>query len=72
MNKVVLNKKEYNDTGIFQKNLIQEYCNLQIYPLVGLLEREAGLLSDIAEEITKQGGVVSFKIYGKNERTEFI
>ena len=72
MNKVILNKKEYTDTGIFQKNFIQEYCNLHIYPLVGLLEREAGLLSDIAEEITKEGGVVSYKIYGKNERTEFI
>ena len=29
-----LNKKEYNDTGFFQKKYIEEYCNLNIYPKI--------------------------------------
>ena len=44
-----LNKKIYPDSGVFKTKFIEEYCNLKIYPLVGILEREAGLLSDLAE-----------------------
>jgi len=46
---ITLNKKEYQESGLFKENFIQEYCNLKIYPLAGVLEREAGLLSDLAE-----------------------
>ena len=33
----------------FEKKYIDEYCNLNIYPKIGILEKEAGLLSDFAE-----------------------
>ena len=49
METIVLNKKEYPNTGIFEKVYIQEYCNLSIYPLVGELERLAGFLNDLAK-----------------------
>jgi hypothetical protein len=45
---VILNKKEYPDIP-FEEVYIEEYCNLHIFPLVGILEKEAGLMSDIAE-----------------------
>lgn len=47
---IVLNKREYTDNGCFQKFYIEEYCNLSIYPLVGILEREAGLINDFSPE----------------------
>jgi hypothetical protein len=80
MEKLILNKKEYNShegkdpcsSNLFQKTFIQEYCNLNIYPLVGILEREAGLLSDFAEAIIEEGGIVSYQVYGNNTRTEFV
>jgi predicted O-methyltransferase YrrM len=46
---ISLNKKEYQNTNIFEHVHNEEYFNLKIYPLVGILEKEAGLLSDIAE-----------------------
>ena len=46
---VTLNKKKYTDNGIFKKVYIDEYCNLSIYPLIGILEKEAALLSEFAE-----------------------
>ena len=66
---VKLNKKEYSDTGVFKTHYIDEYCNLQIYPLVGLLEREAGLLSDLIEAYQPLNA--SVKVYG-NENLEDI
>ena len=27
MEKIILNKKEYNCSGLFEKTFIQEYCN---------------------------------------------
>ena len=52
---IVLNKQEYPDNGCFQREHIQEYCNLEIYPLVGILEREAGLsFQDIANKLNTE------------------
>jgi predicted O-methyltransferase YrrM len=62
---VTLNKKKYSDTGLFISKYIEEYCNLKIYPLVGVLEREVGLLSDLAKEITKEGIKCNCIIYTK-------
>ena len=59
-----LNKKEYQDNCIFKKNFIEEYCNLDIYPLVGILEKEAGLLSDIASHHSYP---VNCIVYGNSE-----
>ena len=72
MDTITLNKKQFPCSGLFEKTFIQEYCNLNIYPLVGVLEREAGLLSDFAEAIIEEGGIVSYQVYGNNETTEFI
>ena len=69
---MILNKKEYNDTGIFKKFYIEEYCNLNIYPHVGVLEREAQFLSDIAEAYELEGIQVGINIYGENEGTQFL
>jgi tetratricopeptide (TPR) repeat protein len=46
-----LNKKEYPDNGIFIEEFNEKYYKLEIYPLVGILEKEAGLLSEIAENL---------------------
>ena len=46
---LTLNKKEYPNNGIFKNVFIEEYCNLSIYPLIGVLEKEAALLSEFAE-----------------------
>jgi hypothetical protein len=48
---VVIENKEYPDNGLFKENFIQKYCNLKIYPIIGILEKEIGLLSDFAEEL---------------------
>jgi hypothetical protein len=47
---IVLNKREYTDNGCFERQHIEEYCNLSIYPLVGILEREAGLLNEFSPQ----------------------
>ena len=53
---VLINKKEYSDElGIFKDEFNEEYFNLKIYPLVGILEKEAGLLSDISEAYIEEG-----------------
>ena len=64
MSKIILNKKEYPDNGIFQKIFIEEYCNLNIYPLVGILEKEAGLMSDFAEAYIAENNSLNYNIYG--------
>ena len=66
METVILNKREYT-TDEFKKIHIEEYCNLNIYPLVGIYEREAGLLNDFAEAYQIEEGLkVSIKVYGNN------
>jgi hypothetical protein len=74
MEKIVLNKKEYHNNGLFTEVFIEEYCKLKIYPLVGILEREAGLLSDLAEDIRKEGIRSNCFIYGdsSNEIVQFF
>ena len=69
-----LNKKEYNDTGFFQKKYIEEYCNLNIYPKINEIETEAGLLSDIAEAFAMENSPATFDIYGdsKSEAIQFL
>ena len=62
--KMIINYKEYPDNGFFKERYTQEYCNLKIYPLVGILEREAGLLSDFAEELNNNCNCL---IYGEPE-----
>ena len=47
---ILLNKREYTDNGCFERQHIEEYCNLSIYPLVGTLEREAGLLNEFSPQ----------------------
>ena len=59
-----LNKKEYFDTGVFQKKYIEEYCNLEIYPKINELETEAGLLSDFAEAFQLEQTPATIDIYG--------
>jgi glycosyltransferase involved in cell wall biosynthesis len=44
---VLLNKKEYSDT--FDQFHHEEYFNLKLYPEVGILEQEAGLLTELVE-----------------------
>ena len=53
-------KKKTNSE--FIESISDEYCNLEIYPLVGILEREAGILSDLAELINAK-----YVLYGNNE-----
>jgi len=72
MDSIILNKKKYKNSGIFKNGFIEEYCNLNIYPLVGILEREAGLLSDIDEACTCENIQTGYTICGDNERTDFI
>ena len=69
---MIINKKEYPDNGIFEERYSQEYSSLKIYPLVGILEREAGLLSDLAYEIRKKGVRCNCLIYSPGEVTEFL
>lgn len=68
METIILNKKEYLDSGIFKKTHIEEFCNLNIYPLINQLEKEAGLLSDFAE--AWDGAYYS--IYGNGEDILFL
>jgi hypothetical protein len=53
-----LNKDEIQ---LFEKKYIEEYCNLEIYPQVGILEQEAGLLNDFCgKEIIIHGNVTNY------------
>jgi hypothetical protein len=58
-----LNRKEYPDTGLFEKRYVEEYCNLNIYPRVNEIETEAGLLSDFAEAFALQNNPATYHIY---------
>jgi len=58
---VLINKKEYNCP--FENKFVEIYCNLNIYPLVGILEKEAGLLSDIAEAFKNENTPLNYKIF---------
>jgi len=72
MSKITLNKKEYPDNGIFKKIYIEEYCNLNIYPLVGTLEKEAGLMSDFAEAYLSENNSLTYNIYGNQELEDLL
>ena len=61
---IKLNKRDYQDTGIFKEKYIEEYCNLKIYPLINELETEAGLLSDFAEAFQNENKPATCDIYG--------
>ena len=64
---VLINKKEYSDElGIFKDVFNEEYFNLKIYPLVGVLEKEAGLLSDISEAYIEEGIKTNCVVYGNS------
>ena len=70
---ITLNKKEYNDTGIFKNKYIEEYCNLNIYPLINELETEAGLMSEFAEAFKDENTPATFDIYGNDtESIQFL
>ena len=71
---IILNKKEYPDNGIFKEFHHKEYFNLKIYPLVGILEKEAGILSDLAEAYHNEGIDCNSVIYGSvhSERVQFV
>ena len=67
---ITLNKKEYPYS--FTPKYIEEYCNLEIYSELNVLETEAGLLSDFAEAFELEGKPASFVIYGNSEGSEFL
>ena len=71
---VLLNKKEYPDNGLFNKLIIEEYCNLSIYPLVGILEKEAGILSDFVEAFNEENIATKYVIHGDHnlESIQFL
>ena len=60
---IILNKKEYHDTTIVKVHH-EEYFNLNIYPKAGILEREAGLLSELAEMFL---GDCTFELLGASQ-----
>ena len=53
----------------FVQKVIDKYCNLEIYPLIGILECEVGILSDLAEYCNP-----TYKLYGNPnlESNKFI
>ena len=62
METIILNKREYT-TNEFKKKYIEEYHSLNIYPLVGIYEREAGLLNldcSKSNKILKWKNILSF------------
>jgi hypothetical protein len=61
--KVTINNKKYNASE-FIESVSDKYCNLEIYPLVGTLEIEAGILSDLAKCLPSE---VSYRLYGNPE-----
>ena len=69
--KITLNKKEYSDTGIFVEKKIQEYCNLKIYPYLGILERDAGLISDLGEMFNENEFYGNYIIYGDQDSEDY-
>ena len=70
---VILNHKSYFDEPEFEKEYIEEYCNLEIYPKAGIIEIEAGLMSDFAEAFKQEGLPVRCVLYGDlNSETQFF
>ena len=71
---IELNRKEYPDTGVFEKKYIEEYCNLKIYPKVNEIETEAGLLSDFAEAFAMENNPATYHIFADSnlESTMFF
>jgi predicted O-methyltransferase YrrM len=71
---IALNKKEYPDNGLFKEFHHVDYFNLKIYPLVGILEKEGGILSDIAEMYVEENMKCNCVLYGssESERIKFI
>ena len=67
MEYLIINKKEYPNNSLFIQVPHNEYFNLKIYPLVGILEKEAGLLSDYAEAYALEGIKCNFIIYSSHE-----
>ena len=57
---VLINKKIYKDNGFFVEKHHEEYFNLEIYPMINELEREAGLLSDFAEAFKSKCNFIHF------------
>ena len=49
---------------------IEEYCNMEIYPLMGILEREAGLMSELAEAFLTENKSLNYKLY--TDHSKFI
>ena len=58
----------------FKNVFIEEYCNLSIYPLVGILEKEAGLLSDFVEAFNEENIATKYVIHGDHnlESIQFL
>jgi glycosyltransferase involved in cell wall biosynthesis len=69
-NTIILNKKKYTNTGCFVKQHIQEYCNLDIYPLVGIIEREIAILRECGKYLGKESHF--FHYCDNNEIDEFF
>ena len=69
---LTLNKKEYPNNGIFKKVFIEEYCNLSIYPLIGILEKEAALLSEFAEAFQSENKTLKYQIHGDSNLENII
>ena len=63
-NEVIINKKKYPDNGYFKLVLHEMYFNLQIYPMINQLEREAGLMSDLAEAYLEENITSKYQLYG--------
>ena len=68
-----INKKDYIDTGIFVQQPHIEYYNLNIYN-IDLLEKEAGLLSELAEAYQEESINCEIIIYKEtdNEGIQFL
>ena len=58
---IILNKKEYHDTTIVKVHH-EEYFNLKIIPSVGILEREIGLLNDLANEYLSNVKITNYSL----------
>jgi len=59
---VLLNKKEYSEH--FEQFQHEEYFNLKLYPEAGVIEQEAGLLSELVEMFQ---GDCEFELVGESE-----
>lgn len=69
METIILNKKKYRSTQCFTKISIEEYCNLDIYPLVGIIEHEVAILHECAKYIPN---AKIFHYCAKNEVDDFF